>query len=524
MAIDTRNAPSWVCLLLLSSFLPAQDEKASGEKPPAGEIPIPSDTQGPTTELTLRDALILGRRNNTNLKVGELLPLQAEQDLRLAHASFDPELYSNLSVSKSKDPTRNIFQPEITRELFTATMGVRQLTSTGGTFDLSYSPTRLNQSTTVLGFPESQYTSALRGSFRQPLLRGAWTDYGLKGVRVAQTALAASQLRFDRSVQETLLNIVQAYWELVFARENFRVMFAARALAGEQLAFTNEQIRVGAKAERDRIADEAEVARREEELIATENEIRSRDDTLRRLLFDDQQGEVWQASAVPVSPFEVEVDTKVLDWRQLARDSLDQRPDIKALRADVSIAEEDLLVAERDVLPQLDLVGAYTTDGTRDSFHMAWDDTVGFDLPDWSLTIELSLPIGNKGPRARRDRARLELERKRRLLYASEMDVAKEVREAVRRLRTLALSILASKESVRLAESDLDTEQQKVRVGLSTAFEVQRRNQALLDARTRHLRNQLDYHIARANHLYSQGLLGVPESDGAGAKAVPEKK
>ena len=113
MAIETRNTPSWVCLLLLSSLLPAQDEKATGEKPSVGEVPIPSDTQGPTTELTLRDALLLGRRNNTNLKVGELLPLQARQDLLLAHASFDPELYSRVSMSKSTGFPRQTRAPAL---------------------------------------------------------------------------------------------------------------------------------------------------------------------------------------------------------------------------------------------------------------------------------------------------------------------------------------------------------------------------------------------------------------------------
>lgn len=77
----------------------------------------------------------------------------------------------------------------------------------------------------------------------------------------------------------------------------------------------------------------------------------------------------------------------------------------------------------------------------------------------------------------------------------------------MRNLQTLAQSIRASGESVRLATVNLDTERVKLQVGSSTAFEVQRRNQDLLEARTRLLRNQLDFRAAESALLHAQGLL-----------------
>ena len=55
----------------------------------------------------------------------------------------------------------------------------------------------------------------------------------------------------------------------------------------------------------------------------------------------------------------------------------------------------------------------------------------------------------------------------------------------------------------------METEQFKLRVGASTVFEVQRRNQELREARGRLLRNQLDYRTAESRLLYVQGLLKV---------------
>jgi outer membrane protein TolC len=90
---------------------------------------------------------------------------------------------------------------------------------------------------------------------------------------------------------------------------------------------------------------------------------------------------------------------------------------------------------------------------------------------------------------------------------AAILDVTRQVRDAVRSLQTLAQSIQASSESVRLATVNLDTERRKLQVGSSTAFEVQRRNQDLLEARTRLLRNQLDFRTAQSRLLHAQGLL-----------------
>ena len=47
--------------------------------------------------------------------------------------------------------------------------------------------------------------------------------------------------------------------------------------------------------------------------------------------------------------------------------------------------------------------------------------------------------------------------------------------------------------------------------GESTTLDVQQRNQELQEARTRLLRNQLDYRIAERNLDYVQGVLTPPE-------------
>lgn len=484
--------------------------------PTVPQEPLPVDAEAmqrglPRRELTLSEALRLARANNIELRAGELVPQQARQTLVGAEAVFNPELYGDTGYADSQSPRRNVFQPSIQRQTIDATVGWRQRVISGGLFDLSYRPARLDTISEIPGFPGTQFASEMVVSYTQPLLRGAWSDYARAEIDAAEQGIARSDQQYVRTVQDTLLAVVLAYWDLVYTRENYRIVQSALAVAQEQLRITLEQIRVRALAPRDRVADDAEVARRLEERIAAENQIRKSEDELRRLLFDDSDGQIWRWNLQPIEPIETAFAPIAEDVGALVDTALANRPDLKAARSSVAEAEIALMKANRDLLPQLDLVSTYSSDGVSDArFRGSFDDSIQQEFPDWGVRLQFSVPIGNQAARARERNAQLEVERRQRALYGSMLTVAKEVREAVRSIDSLSQSIQASAESVRLAQTNLETEQVKLGVGSSTAFEVQRRNQELREARGRLLRNQLDYRKAQSRLLHAQGLLEAP--------------
>ncbi len=497
--------------LVASSAVAQETEPAPQPERRLADIPIPADQRGrEVLELTLADALRLAKENNLDLRADSLVPQEEQQSLRVEEAFFEPEFFGSVRTGRALDPQRNVFQPSIKRETVSGQLGFRQRVVTGGSFELSFSPSRLRQNTQTPGFPNRQFTSTFSASVTQPLLRGAWSDYALRNVHSSQARFAGARFRYERQIQQKLVDIVRQYWELAFARANYRVVFQALELAREQLRITNERIRLRDLPERDRISDESEVARQREELIRAENTIEKQEDALRRLLFDGRAGTIWKRNLRPVSPLEGEFQPGVADWQMLSAEARRLRPDVRALRADVRVAEVTFQSAQRDLLPQLDLVGSYASDGVASSLPPAFADTASLDFPDWSLELQLSVPIGNNAARGSRDRAALALERTRRRLYAAELDVDAEIRDAVRELTTLSEAVNAARESVRLADTVLDTARETLRVGRGTVFEVQERNQDLLDARQRLLRNQLDHHIAQANLLFAQGKLRGP--------------
>lgn len=512
--------------LLWGSPLAAQNETPPGEATPKPEatsqdpeqqgekqgpvIPLPRDPEaGDSLVLTLEDALRIGRTRNLGLRADSLTPLQSRQGVRGAAAAFEPELFATFNVARSESPPRNVFSPSLTRNTLDGSIGLRQRVATGALWEVSYAPSRLRQQTSTPGFPNELQTNILEARVTQPILRGAWTSAVLADLRATQRSLVADSARFDRIVQDTLLQIVEAYWELVFTREDYRVRAESLALAREQLRITNERIRVRELAPRDRVFDQAEVARRQEELIRAENEIRRREDALRILLFDDTDGTMWTRGLEPITPIEGEFRAPLRDWRESARSARRMRPDLVAQREEVARAEIQLEQAKRDVLPQLDFTAVYGSTGVQSTFNRSFDDAATAEFPNFSFGLELSVPIGNNAARSARDRALLVVEQTRRRLYAQEIQVISDVRAALRDLRTLAESIRASRESLRLAETQLDTEEQRLRVGRATQFEVQTRRQELLEAKQQLLRNQLDYRAGESRLLHAEGRLSV---------------
>ncbi len=321
--------------LLLSAQEPVVDASSA-------VIPVDRDAErrgAPIKELTLEEALLRGRRWNVGIKEAQILPEQARLDLVFAEAGFQPEFYGAGGFAESQRPQFNSFQPSITSQTIDAQLGWRQRVITGGLFDLAFQPSRFESDGGGGFFPSRQFTANWQASFRQPLLRGAWTDYNLGDVRSAQYRMQQADFEFDRTVQDTLLQIVQAYWELVFARENWRVVESALLVAREQLRITQERIRVEELAPRDRVADEAEVARRREELITAENAIRDREDDLRRLLYDGGDASVWRYNLRPISPIATAAAPDLPGFEALVEVAVQNRPDLRALRSSVSAAE-----------------------------------------------------------------------------------------------------------------------------------------------------------------------------------------
>ena len=98
-----------LCALVTTGVAGAQEKF---KFTPPDQIPIPVEAgQKRVLPLTWQEALGLARGQNIDLKVQMLLPQKALEDLRIAKALFEPEVFGSTGYRSARTPGRNSFQP-----------------------------------------------------------------------------------------------------------------------------------------------------------------------------------------------------------------------------------------------------------------------------------------------------------------------------------------------------------------------------------------------------------------------------
>ena len=492
---------------------PGKAGKSTGQaaKQDARKIAIPTDQRrGRKLFVSLGDCLKLGDSANLELGLKRIEELLAVEDRNVAEAFFEPELFATAGWTNTESPPRNAFQPSTTSDVYTASVGLRKRFVTGGSLEIAFSPVYVDQRVnSQFAFPSTVFRGDTTFTLSQPILRGAWWAYNEADIEAARQERIARAADYERSRQTLLDQIVAAYYDLVFTREDYVVRFQSLELSREQLANTIRQIELGELAPRDKVADQADVAKKEEELILAENAILDAGDVLKRFVLPFREQREWSFVVVPTEQLgDSDPNLAVPSLDEAYRTARRGRSDLFASASRVEAARQRLQKADKDRLPQLDLSATYRTQAQREDFPAFNADIWEAAFPEYSLQLSFTLPLGNLAARSRHRQARLNLEsaeRGRQILLA---DIDKEVRAALRNVETARKTIAASRESVRLALSNLEAERIRLGLGDQTQFEVQRRNQEHQDARSRLLRARLDYRIAWFRLLAALGGLG----------------
>ncbi len=127
--------------------------------------------------------------------------------------------------------------------------------------------------------------------------------------------------------------------------------------------------------------------------------------------------------------------------------------------------------------------------GYLDGLNSIW----GRDTPTWSLTLNFSYPIGNRGAKADRERAELQLEQTDLSIRSQELSIVTEVTNAGLNVNDTFLLLQASQRSREVSERAAESEVTLFGVGASTNYEVCQAQDDLTSARLEELRAMIDY-------------------------------
>jgi len=472
----------------------------------------PSKTATPAERretISLADAAVRALQSNLDISISRQTKESRIFDITVEQAKFDPTLSVNGQYNRTVNPLNrpvfggtggNLTEIQIfDQRSSSVTVDAVQNLITGGNVDVNYSPARTNVNPSVAqGFLYNPaYTGGLALTLTQPLLRNAGIELTKTFIKVAQNNADVEQHVFRDRVMTVLATVEQTYWEVVFANENLKVAQAALKAAEELLATNRAKTKAGVMSIVDVLQAEAAVASRVEQVLVAEKSIRDQEDQLRRLL---NPGEEDLRQDVRLTPTDAPVTfLEPLSLQEAIDIAMEQRPEIVQAKKNVESGELNKQFAKNQLLPTLSFQGTMGLAGLGGDYPQSVQRNLSGDFYNYGAGLVLSYPLGNRSATSTYNKRQLESRNAEATLASVRQQIIVGVREAVRRVQTDFKRIETTRSARIMAEKQLQAEQERLKVGLSTTRFVLDFQRDLATAQGNELRSTVDYNKSLSN-------------------------
>jgi outer membrane protein TolC len=365
-------------------------------------------------------------------------------------------------------------------------------------YSIGFDTTKLTNSGEC-GISNPGINSNLNLSFTQPLMRNRGSYYTKLPITIARSNLRASEYQ----IQDQILRLVglaeNAYWDVISARENLRVAEQALALFDQSLKRSKRELELGAISELEIYQPQAEYANAEIQVTQQRFRLAQTYDALRRQMGIDLDPKIRtlpiELTEEVTPPVQASIDPEATVEKALA-----QRPDLRATRQNIDVADLRIDSATNQLRPDFRLTGQYGSFG-RNAFNAenpagsgvlvlpgglgnSLNQVFGFGYPVYGFGVQLNLPLRDR--RASADYAdavvnkRLEMLRVRTLEQSTRLEVL----NAINSLEQSRASVELAKVALDLAQKRADAEQKKFDLGTVTMFFVLQAQRDLTDAQS----------------------------------------
>ena len=505
--------------------------------------------------LSLNDAIALALQNNNDIDASRIDVQVAEFNLTAARGVYDPVFSSESYYESRTTPTSSTIagglNGSVTQKDVTGAARFGGFSPwAGGSYQLDFSSTRLqtnNQNVTL----NPQFPAALTFTYAQPLLRGLRFDQNRRAIEIAKKNLSLTDAQFRQRAIETITQVEQAYWDLVFALRNLQVQIDAVKQARTQVESNQRLVQQGVIAPIDIVAASTQVTTFEQNVYTAQEAVTRAENTLKTLILPDRTAPLWAKPITPVTPISIEPPRVPLEQATAA--ALRSRPELAQLQTSAEINQIDARYFRDLTRPQLDLVGTYTSAGLAGSqvtptgntstganallrtrvnelsaiagleplpntttvttvpenlvggLSKSLSNLAQQDYPTYRVGVRVELPLRNRTAQANYGRSLAEGRRIRNVRAQQEQLIEADVRNTVQALRSAESRLASAAASRSSAELQYESEQRQFRAGTTTIFLVLQRQNELLAARGRELQAQTDLNKAIAEFQRATG-------------------
>ncbi len=484
----------------------------------------PGFNTGPHRELALEEAVALALEKNLDIQVARLEPQSVDFLIAGFRNTYRPLLSSTVGLRDQYQlPTSSLNGgTKVNNGTRIYNFGLSQnVNNYGGSYTVNWTNSRVETSNTFSNFNPSFQTNIV-AAYVQPMVRGFRIDNVRQQLLINLINRDISEESARATVTQTLANVRNAYWDLVFAQSAVEVAQRAQDLADKLVVDNQARVEVGTLAPLDIVQAQAEAATRRQNVAVAEAALQTAELTLKRFIVSGTDDPLWRQTIRPVDlpslqPAPTDIDGAI-------RKALAERTDVLSARKNLDSSEVSLRFLKNQSMPAVDLNASYGAQGlggtsiirTGPLGNQVIAGTVpgGYadalrilgarDYPTWNLNVTMSYPIGANQAEAQHARARVQQSQATTRLRALEIQIAAEVANAALTVQSNLKRVEAASAARELAQKRLEAEQSRFEVGLTTNFFVVQAQRDLRDAQNTELRALADYRKSLVNFERAQ--------------------
>lgn len=446
-------------------------------------------------EMSLKSVLLLGLKNNLNIKFASYDPGISETGIQQERGKFDTlfsaQYQKNRSVQQSGSVIGSSSSPVVKQERHNWEGALQKKFLTGTQAELKATGEQYLTDTSFQGL-KPQYKNELSLSLTQPLLKDFGIGVNETFIKIANLNYRISEYAFRDQVMNVMYQIEAFYWDLYYRIQDLKAKQESLKQAEKLQSEFKIRIDAGSLAPIEIYQADANVAQRRQEVIVAESQVKAAEDYLKAALNLYDKKDFWNVAIIPADPPTVITIKPAED--ECVKAALENRPEIKQAQLGIQSSEVQLKYAKNQRLPNLSLFGSLGTSGiagtpsstagafgplfagSKSPYQGHWDrarsDMLSGDFYNYVIGVKFDFPLENNIAKSQHQKARLQSQQAVVNMKNIENTVINDVREALRQLETSYRVIDSATANLKSAKEKLWAEQKKYEVGMSTARNV----------------------------------------------------
>src|SRR2546427_6191629 len=524
-------------------------------------------------ELSMQEAVELALENSMDIVVQRYNPWFADTGILKAKAggfggatpgavfggstannpllNFDPLITTTLSIDDRNIPVNSPLTSgtgtglsslaRLTLHTSTFNTQYAQGFQTGTTFFTAWDNTR-SSSTSAANLFNPSVTSTIFVGFQQQLLNGFGRSVNTRNIRIAKNNRKIADFAFSLQAITTVTNTINAYWELVYARENVNVQQQAVTVSEKLYNDNKKQLEIGTMAPLDVTRAESELATNRQNLIVAQTAQLQQQQALKNFISKDPLSpNLVRVEIVPTDKPNTPTGVEPASFEEAVSEAFQKRPDLQEQVYNLKNMNIEVKATRNALLPIATLTAQYGSTGlsgnsgvpgtastvagaqivdangnpiaglfepltitpTVATDHKGYTDASSQifhnNFPSYTVQLGVTVPIRNRVAQADYQRATLTQRQMQAQIQQLKNSAILDVQNTYVALVQDRARVEAASKARELQQQTFDAEEKKYQLGASTVYQVILTQRDLITARGTELRALSDLAEAKAN-------------------------